>query len=73
MTLVEPAPSPGTATENGPTPIGPKPVVEGTKGRGEQIALYTFVIVPFLAVLAAVPVAWEIGRASCRERVWLLV
>ena len=61
MTLVEPAPSPGTATENGPTPIGPKPVFEGTKGRGEQIALYTFVIVPFLAVLAAVPVAWGWG------------
>jgi stearoyl-CoA desaturase (delta-9 desaturase) len=61
MTLVEPAPSPGTATENGPTPIGPKPVVEGTKGRGEQIALYTFVIVPFLAVLAAVPMAWGWG------------
>ena len=40
---------------------GPKPVFEGTKRRGEQFALYTFVIVPFLAFLAAVPVAWGWG------------
>ena len=40
---------------------GPKPVVEGTKKRGEQVALYTAVILPFLAFLAAVPVAWGWG------------
>lgn len=40
---------------------GPKPVFEGTKRRGEQLLLYTFVIVPFLAFLAAVPVAWGWG------------
>src|SRR5262245_29325170 len=39
----------------------PKPVFEGTKRRGEQFALYTFVIVPFLAFLAAIPVAWGWG------------
>jgi stearoyl-CoA desaturase (Delta-9 desaturase) len=38
-----------------------KPAVEGTKRRGEQFALYTFVVIPFLAVLAAVPVAWGWG------------
>ncbi len=38
-----------------------KPVFEGTKKRGEQIALYTFVIVPFLAFAAAIPVAWGWG------------
>ncbi|HEY8302630.1 MAG TPA: acyl-CoA desaturase [Jatrophihabitans sp.] len=38
-----------------------KPVFEGTKRRGEQVALYAFVIVPFLAFLAAVPVAWGWG------------
>jgi stearoyl-CoA desaturase (delta-9 desaturase) len=38
-----------------------KPVVEGTKRRGEQFALYAFVVIPFLAVLAAVPVAWGWG------------
>jgi stearoyl-CoA desaturase (Delta-9 desaturase) len=40
---------------------GPKPVFEGTKRHGEQVMLYTFVIVPFLAFLAAVPVAWGWG------------
>src|SRR5664279_6102367 len=38
-----------------------KPVFEGTKKRGEQIVLYTVVIVPFLAFAAAVPVAWGWG------------
>ena len=40
---------------------GPKPVFEGTKRRGEQLMLYTFVILPFLAFLAVVPVAWGWG------------
>ena len=40
---------------------GPKPVFEGTKRHGEQFMLYTFVILPFLAFLAAVPVAWGWG------------
>jgi stearoyl-CoA desaturase (Delta-9 desaturase) len=39
----------------------PKPVFEGTKRTGEQFALYSFVVVPFLAFLAAVPVAWGWG------------
>ncbi|PZS20385.1 MAG: acyl-CoA desaturase [Pseudonocardiales bacterium] len=38
-----------------------KPVFEGTKHRGEQIALYAVVILPFLAFAAAVPVAWGWG------------
>jgi stearoyl-CoA desaturase (delta-9 desaturase) len=37
---------------------GPKEVFEGRKRTGEQTALYLFIIVPFLAFLAAVPVAW---------------
>ena len=40
---------------------GPKPVFEGRKRRGEQTALYLFIVVPFLAFLAAVPVAWGWG------------
>jgi stearoyl-CoA desaturase (delta-9 desaturase) len=40
---------------------GPKPVFEGTKRPGEQFMLYFFVVVPFLAFLAAVPVAWGWG------------
>src|SRR6476646_7196457 len=37
---------------------GPKPLTEGPQARGVLIALYAFVVIPFLAVLAAVPVAW---------------
>jgi stearoyl-CoA desaturase (delta-9 desaturase) len=44
-----------------PEPSGAKPVFEGNKGAGEQVALYLFVIVPFLAFLAAIPVAWGWG------------
>jgi fatty-acid desaturase len=33
-----------------PARSGPKPATEGTKRHGEQFLLYTFVIVPFLAV-----------------------
>jgi stearoyl-CoA desaturase (delta-9 desaturase) len=40
------------------TTAGPKPLTEGPQSRGILIALYGFVIVPFLAVFAAVPVAW---------------
>ena len=43
------------------TATGGKPVFEGTKRHGEQFMLYTFVIVPFLAFLAAIPVAWGWG------------
>jgi len=38
-------------------PVG-KPIHEGPKRKGEQTVLYVFVLVPFLAVLATVPVAW---------------
>jgi stearoyl-CoA desaturase (delta-9 desaturase) len=37
---------------------GPKPLTEGPRRRGVFILLYSFVIVPFLCLLAALPVAW---------------
>ncbi|MER7457199.1 acyl-CoA desaturase [Micromonospora sp. NPDC126480] len=37
---------------------GPKPLTQGTQSRGILIALWAFVVVPFLALIAAVPVAW---------------
>ncbi len=40
---------------------GPKPLTSDRKAVWEQAALYFFVIVPFLAVAAAVPVAWGWG------------
>src|SRR5579884_2174866 len=50
-----------TLLDERPQSTGPKPVFEGGKKPGEQFALYAFVIVPFLAFLAAVPVAWGWG------------
>lgn len=42
-------------------PRGPKPITDDQKRLWEQFALYAFVILPFLAVIAAVPVAWGWG------------
>ncbi|MGI9092232.1 MAG: acyl-CoA desaturase [Mycobacteriales bacterium] len=39
----------------------PKPIVSGRRSSIEQGALYFFVIAPFLAVVAAIPVAWGWG------------
>jgi len=39
----------------------PKPVINGYKPSGENILLAIFVVVPFLAVLAAIPFAWGWG------------
>jgi stearoyl-CoA desaturase (Delta-9 desaturase) len=44
----------------GPTPATPAPAVD-RQATGERIALGVFVVVPFLAVLAAIPVAWGWG------------
>jgi stearoyl-CoA desaturase (delta-9 desaturase) len=41
-------------TEN----TGHKPLTEGKQGTGIIIGLWAFVIVPFLALVAAIPVAW---------------
>jgi stearoyl-CoA desaturase (delta-9 desaturase) len=37
---------------------GPKPLTEGRQSGGILIALWAFVVIPFLALIAAVPVAW---------------
>ncbi|MFX0594062.1 acyl-CoA desaturase [Melissospora conviva] len=39
-------------------PTGPKPLTEGKQSTGVLIALWSFVVLPFVALLAAVPVAW---------------
>jgi stearoyl-CoA desaturase (delta-9 desaturase) len=40
---------------------GPKPLVADQKALWEQLALYFFVVVPFLALAVAIPVAWGWG------------
>lgn len=57
-------------------PRGPKPLTDGTQSTGVLIALWSFVVIPFLALLAAVPVAWG-GWLSWTDvvigAVWYLV
>lgn len=40
---------------------GPKPVIDGRRGLWAQAAVYVFVLVPLLALVAAVPFAWGWG------------
>ncbi len=40
---------------------GPKPLLGGERGWPAQVAVYIFVIVPFAALIAAVPFAWGWG------------
>jgi stearoyl-CoA desaturase (delta-9 desaturase) len=49
-----------SALLNPPSPqaAGPKPLTEGKQSPGIMVALWAFVAVPFLALIAAVPVAW---------------
>ncbi|NLU80709.1 acyl-CoA desaturase [Micromonospora sp. HNM0581] len=42
----------------GPQPTNPKPLTQGTQSRGILVALWSFVMIPFAALIAAVPVAW---------------
>ncbi|TDC35394.1 acyl-CoA desaturase [Micromonospora sp. KC213] len=41
-----------------PAGTGPKPLTQGPQSTGILVALWAFVVVPFLALVAAVPVAW---------------
>jgi stearoyl-CoA desaturase (delta-9 desaturase) len=40
---------------------GPKPVITGQRNAATQIAVYIFILVPFAALIAAVPFAWGWG------------
>ncbi len=48
-------------TMTAPARPAPQPMLDEDKGGGEQFALYLFVVVPFLALIAAVPIAWGWG------------
>ncbi|BCJ66281.1 acyl-CoA desaturase [Polymorphospora rubra] len=69
MTTAVQPPPPRTAST-------PKPLTEGKQPPGILIALWSFVIIPFLALIAAVPVAWG-GWLSWTDvaigSVWYLV
>jgi len=44
-----------------PTRPGLKPLVESPPSRGAVITMWLFVVIPFLALVAAVPIAWGWG------------
>lgn len=47
-----------------PSPTGPKPLVEGTQSVNELVVLWVFVVAPFVALLAAIPLAWGWGVST---------
>ena len=40
---------------------GPKPVTVGSRKNTVQLGVYIFILVPFAALIAAVPLAWGWG------------
>jgi stearoyl-CoA desaturase (Delta-9 desaturase) len=44
-----------------PAPTGPKPMIEATQSVTELVVLWVFVVAPFVALIAAVPLAWGWG------------
>jgi stearoyl-CoA desaturase (delta-9 desaturase) len=46
------------------TPSGPKPLTEGKQSIGILIGLWAFVVIPFLALISAAPIAWHYGSLS---------
>ncbi len=52
---------PTGAQKTGGAPVEPKPVVAGYRPVAAQLAVYSFVLLPLLAVVIAVPFAWGWG------------
>jgi len=62
--VTEAAPAPGPAADPAADPAaanGPKPILFGRRSVPQHVLIYLFVIVPFVAMIAAVPVAWGWG------------
>ena len=49
------------AKTGGDATRGPKPLFEGSRNRANRIAVYIFILVPFAALAAAVPLLWGWG------------
>lgn len=50
-----------------------KPIIGRSKGNGEQILLYLFVLLPLAALIAAVPLAWQGGWLSWTDVILMVV
>ena len=48
-------------TSSGARSAGPKPITVGRRKPWTQFAVYLFILVPFAALIAAVPLAWGWG------------
>ena len=59
------APATIPSTDHGcPAPSGPKPITEGTQSTAAIVMLWVFVVGPFVALLAAIPIAWGWGLST---------
>ena len=58
MSMTSTAPRPASSAIEGP---GPRSLFDGQRTTGEQLLVKAFVVVPLLALLAAVPLAWGWG------------
>ena len=47
-----------------PAPTGPKPMIEATQSVTELVVLWVFVVAPFVALIATVPLAWGWGLST---------
>jgi stearoyl-CoA desaturase (delta-9 desaturase) len=63
MTMLDDTPgtAPGDVTALHEAQPNGRPIIQGSKKRGEQVLLYLFVIVPCLALIGSVPFAWGWG------------
>src|SRR5512133_3714055 len=43
---------------------GPRPMIESTQSPAALIMLWVFVVAPFVALIAAVPIAWGWGLSA---------
>jgi stearoyl-CoA desaturase (delta-9 desaturase) len=49
------------SSEDQASPGGPKPLFEGRRNMATQIAVYAFIVLPFAALVAAIPFVWGWG------------
>jgi stearoyl-CoA desaturase (Delta-9 desaturase) len=50
-----------TVAESPTRPPGPQPILDGRRAIAQQIGVYVFVVVPLIALIAAIPFAWALG------------
>ncbi len=54
-------PATDTASASAAGRSAPKPIIDGQRGIGAQIAVYAFAVIPLIALIVAIPFAWGWG------------